>query len=114
LLQPFPIPLGPWKSISLDFITNLPLSNGFDVIRTVVNRFTKMAHFLPCMETYTSQEMEDLVMRKVFKHYGLPNDIISDRGPQFIPKFWKHLLKILKISRKLSSSYHPQTDSQSE
>ena len=114
LLQPLPTPIGPWKSISLDFITDLPLSKGYDTILTVVDRFTKMAHFLPCVKTFTSQQMVNLVMREVFKHHGLPNDIVSDRGPQFISKIWKHLLEILKISSKLCSSYHPQTDSQTE
>jgi hypothetical protein len=114
LLQPLPIPVGPWKSISLDFITDLPPSKGYDAILTVVNRFTKMAYFLPCVKTFTSQETLDLVMRVVFRHHGLPNEIFSDRGPQFIAKFWTHLLEILKISRKLSSSYHPQTDGQTE
>jgi hypothetical protein len=55
-----------------------------------------------------------MVMREVFKHHGLLDDIISDGGPQFISKFWQHMLEILEISPKLSSSYHPQTDSQSE
>ena len=114
LLHPLPTPTGPWKSISLDFITDLPLSKGYDAILTVVDRFTKMAHFLPCVKTFTSQDTTNMVMREVFKHHGLPNDIISDRGPQFISKFWQHMLEILKISPKLSSSYHPQTDGQSE
>ena len=73
-----------------------------------------LAHFLLCVKTFTSKDMENLVMQEVFKHHGFPNDIISDHGPQFVSKFWKHLLEILKISCKLSSSYHPQTDGQSE
>ena len=113
-LQPLPIPSGPWRSISLDFITDLPLSKGYDVILTVVDRFTKMAHFLPCVKTFTSKDTKNLVMEEVFKHHGFLDDIISDHRPQFVSKFWKHLLEILKISRKLSSSYHPQTDGQSE
>jgi hypothetical protein len=87
----------------LDFITDLPLSKGYDVILTAVNRFTKMVHFLPCVKTFTSQQMANLVMREVFKYHGLPNDIVSDRGPQFISTFWKHLLEILKSSSKLST-----------
>jgi glycosylphosphatidylinositol phospholipase D len=55
-----------------------------------------------------------MVMREVFKHHGRPDNIISDRGPQFILKFWQHMLEILKISSKFSSSYHPQIDGQSE
>ena len=114
LLQPLPPPSKPWQSISMDFITDLPLSKGFDTILTVVDRFTKMAHFLPCVKSISSQETADLIMREVFRHHGLPDNIISDRGPQFISHFWKHLWAGLKISCKLSSAYHPQTDGQTE
>ena len=68
----------------MDFITNLPHSKGFDTILTVVDRFIKMAHFLPCVKNISSQETADIIMREVFRHHGLPNDIISDRGSQFI------------------------------
>jgi hypothetical protein len=114
LLQPLSVPIGPWKSISMDFITDLPISKNFDAILTVVDRFTKMAHFLPCTKTTNSKETVDIVMKEVFRLHGFPNDIISDRGPQFISKFWQHLLEMLKISCKLSSSYHPQSDGQTE
>ena len=110
LLQPMPIPESPWKSISLDFIMDLPPSKGFDSILTVVDRFTKMVHFLPCTKTITSQETTDLLMREVFRHHGLLDDIISDRGPQFISKFWRHIFKILHSSCKLSSGYHTETN----
>jgi hypothetical protein len=108
-LQPLPIPGGLWKSISLDFITNLPPSEGFDTILTVVDRFTKMTHFIPCMKTINSEETTNMVMREVFRHHGLPDNIIGDRGPLFISKFWKHLVESLNVSCKLSSSYHPPT-----
>ena len=113
-MQPLPIPEGPWKSISLDFITDLPSSKGFDAILTVVDRYTKMAHFLPCTKTISSQETANLILREIFRLHGLPDDIVSDRGPQFISMFWKYLLKNLGISLKLSTSYHPQTDGQTE
>ena len=71
-------------------------------------------HFLPCTKSITSQEVADLVMREVFKHHGLPDDIISDRGPQFISKFWKYMFKLLHTSVKLSSGYHPETNGQTE
>ena len=92
-LQPLPIPPGPWRSISLDFITDLPLSKGYDAILTVVDRFTKMAHFLPCVKTCTSKDTANLVMREVFKHHGLPDDIISDRGPQIVSKILETLAR---------------------
>ena len=114
LLEPLSIPSKPWQSICLDFITDLPVSKGFDAILTVVDRYTKMAHFVPCTKAITSEETAALVMREVFRHHGLPDSIISDRGPQFVSKFWKHLFKMLKVSCNLSSGYHPQTDGQAE
>ena len=94
----------------MDFITELPPSNDFDTILTLVDRFTKMTHFLPCVKNISSQETAYIIMRQVFRHPGLPNDIISDCGPQFISHFWKHLWAGLKISCKLSLAYHPQTE----
>jgi hypothetical protein len=79
----------------------------------VMDRFTKMAHFLPCTKAINSQETADLLMHEVFKHHGLPDDIISDRGPQFISKFWRHMFKLLHTC-KFSSGYHPETNCQSE
>jgi hypothetical protein len=73
-----------------------------------------MAHFVPCTKAITSEETAALVMREVFRHHGLPDSIISDRGPQFVSKFWQHLFKMLKVSCNLSSGYHPQTDGQAE
>ena len=73
-----------------------------------------MAHFVPSTKAITSEETAALVMREVFRHHGLPDSIISYRGPQFVSKFWKHLFKMLKVSCNLSSAYHPQTDGQAE
>ena len=64
---------------AMDFITDLPPSKGFDSILTVVDQFTKMSHFLPCVKSISSQETVDIVMREVFLHHGLPDDIITDR-----------------------------------
>ena len=98
----------------MDFITDLPPSNDFDTILTVVDLFTKMTHFLPYVKNISSQETIDIIMCEVFRHRALPNDIISDHGPQFISHFWKHIWIGLKISCKFSLDYHPQTDGQTE
>ena len=74
----------------MDFITDLLSSKGYD-------RFTKMAHFVPCTKTINSQETTDLVMREVFRHHGLPDDIIIDRGPQFISTFGNTCLDSSKL-----------------
>jgi hypothetical protein len=87
LLRPLPIPEGPWESVSMDFIVSLSPSKGFDAIMVVVDRFSKMAHFIPTKESATAQEMGRLFFTHVFKHHGLPKDIVSDRDPKFTSKF---------------------------
>jgi hypothetical protein len=114
LLQPLPIPHRPWSSVSMDFITDLPPSNSFDSIFVVVDRFTKMAHFIPCKKTSSSKDTARFFLDNVYRYHGLPDDIVSDRGTQFVSKFWRSLFEILKVNIKLSSAFHPQTDGQTE
>jgi hypothetical protein len=78
LLQPLLISKGPWESVSMDFIVNLPPSKGFHAIMVVVDQFNKMAHSIPTKETATIQEMGRLFFTHVFKHHGLPKDIVLD------------------------------------
>ena len=80
----------------------------------MVDQYTKMTNFLSCTKEITSEETAEIVMREVFRHHGLPDSIINDRGPQFVSKFWKHLFKMLKVTCNLSSGYHPQTDGQAK
>ena len=98
----------------MDFITDLPVSQSFDSIFVVVDRLTKMAHFVPCLKAVSGEDTTKLFLDNIYRHHGLPNDIISDRGPQFISKFWKSLFQLLKVQINLSSGYHPQTDGQTE
>jgi hypothetical protein len=114
LLQPLPVPRRPWSSVSMDFITDLPPSNSFDSIFVVVDRLTKMAHFVPCKKTSSSEDTARLFLDNVYRYHGLPDDIVSDRGTQFVSKFWRSLFEILKVDIKLSSAFHPQTDGQTE
>ena len=114
LLQPLPVPTRPWSSLSMDFIVKLPKSKGFDFIFVVVCRFTKQAHFIPSIESMSSSDLADLYINNIFKLHGLPDDIVSDRGPVFRSKFWLSLLESLKIKSKLSTAFHPQTDGQTE
>jgi hypothetical protein len=83
LLRPLPILKKHWFLISMDFITNLPNSKAFDSIFVVVDRLTKMAHFMLCNKTVVGKETARLFMDNIYKHHGLPNDIISNRGSQF-------------------------------
>jgi hypothetical protein len=98
----------------MDFIVDLPKSKSFDSVFVVVDRLTKMAHFVPCNKTITGKEMARLFLENVYKYHGLPDDIIYDHGTQFTSKFWQSLFKILQVKTNLSSTYHPQTDGQTE
>jgi hypothetical protein len=113
-LQPLPIPAGPWQSVSMDFIVELPPSEGYDAIFVCVDRLTKMAHFIPTTSDVTAEQAAQLYCRHVWKHHGLPVDTVSDRGPQFVSHFTRHLLKRLDIQGNRSTAFHPQSDGQTE
>ncbi|MBW0571585.1 hypothetical protein O181_111300 [Austropuccinia psidii MF-1] len=98
----------------MDFITQLPLSSSFDSILGVVDRFSKMAVFIPTMSTITSFNFAHLFIKNIFSEHGLPPSIVSDTGSLFVSSFWTNLFQQLKISRDLSTAYHPETDGQTE
>ena len=98
----------------MDFITDLPLSNSFDTILTVVNCFSKETEFILCKKTTTALDTAKLYLFHVWKDHGLPHTIISDRGPQFALQVMMDLCKHLGIAPKLSTVHHPQTDGQTE
>ncbi|MCO5595346.1 hypothetical protein L7F22_049388 [Adiantum nelumboides] len=115
LLQPLPIPDSPWESISMDFIFGLPKSiHGNTRIWTIVDRFSKQAHFIPVKKTIKAHQMATLFISQVFKYHGLPTSIVSDRDPRMSSNFWKGLFENLGTRLNFSSTYHPQTDGQSE
>ena len=117
LLNPLPIPDRPWTDISIDFVTGLPESKGHNAILMVVDRFSKMHHYIPCTtdeEGTTAEETARMLIKHVWKVHGLPTTIISDRGPQFVSLVWKSLCVMLGIKAKLSTAFHPETDGQSE
>ncbi|MBW0526788.1 hypothetical protein O181_066503 [Austropuccinia psidii MF-1] len=88
LLKPLPIPNGPWICLSMEFITKLPLSNSFDLILVIVDRFSKMAVFIPTMSSITSLDLAHLLIKNIFSKHGLPSSIVSDRGSLFGPIFF--------------------------
>jgi len=114
LLRPLPVPTQPWQHISVDFVTGLPPSKGYDAICVFVDRLTKQRHLLPCTTTITAEGLAELICDRVFRYHGLPETIVSDRGLQFASRFWKHLCSCLKIDPRLSTAFHPQTDGQTE
>jgi hypothetical protein len=109
LLGPLPIPKGPWESVFMDFMVSLPPSRSFDAIMVVVDRFCKMAHFIPTKESATTQEMGRLFFSHMFKHHGLPKDIVSNQDPKFTRKFWRALWKRMGSKLKMNTSFQPQT-----
>ena len=114
-LHPLPIPQRPWQSIGMDYLGSVPMSkSGHDMILIVVDRLTKMAHFIPTTTKVTAKETAELFLRYIFQYHGLPDNIISDRDPKFTSHFWKALHKILGIKLLMSTAEHPQTDGQSE
>ena len=111
-LMPNAIPEKPWSHISADFITKLPLAQGYDAILVVCDRFSKMAHFIATMEKTSVEGLAKLFWDHIWKLHGLPESIISDRGVQFVAEMMKELNNLLGIQTKLSTAYHPQTDRQ--
>jgi len=105
----------PFAQLSVDLITDLPDSAGFDSIMVVVDHgLTKGVILSPCNKTITAEGVAKLFFSKVFKRFGLYDKIISDRGPQFASKFAKELGRLLNYEVSLSTAYHPQTDGQTE
>ena len=105
----------PFEVVALDFITKLPISNGYNSILTITDQgCTKMTHFVPCDETITAEGTARLFLQVIVQRYGLPNKIISDRDPRFTSRFVQELCRTLGIQQNISSAYHPRTDGQSE
>jgi len=112
--MPNSVPEKPWVHISADFITKLPLAQGYDSILVVVDRLTKMVHFVPTTEKMLAEGLTRLFRDNVWKLHGLPESIISDKGPQFAAGLMRELNEILGIKSKLSTVFYPQTDRQTE
>jgi hypothetical protein len=98
----------------MDFITHLPNNYNYDAILVIINHLTKMKHFIYCKKTCNFEKIAHLYVKYIWKLHNLPKTIVSDRGPQFVFEFWKHLIKRLKITALLSIAYHPETDGQTE
>jgi len=113
-LMPNSIPERPWTHISADFITKLPLAQGYDSILVVVDWLTKIVHFIPTTEKTSAEGLAGLFRDNMWKLHGLPESIISDRGPQFAAELIRELNEMLGIKSKLLTAFYPQTDRQTE
>jgi transposase InsO family protein len=114
LLQPLPVPDSAWQVISMDFIEGLPRSGRFNCILVVVDKFSRYAHFIPLAHPFSAATVAMAFMDNVYKLHGPPEQIISDRDRVFNSMFWRQLFELSGTILKMSSSYHPETDGQTE
>ena len=114
-LQSLVIPEAKWQEVSVDFVTDLPTtSSGEDSIMTVVDRATKMVHLIPCKKTTTAGEAARLYWQHVVRIHGVPRAIHTDRGAQFVGRWWREIWSLLGTKLKYGTAYHPQSQGQVE
>jgi transposase InsO family protein len=114
LLHPLELAYSPWQSISMDFITQLPKSEGNTSVWVIVDRFSKMAHCIPLTEPATAENLAKVFVREIWRLHGLPSDIVSDRDSRFTSNVWQGVLTRLGVRPRMSTSFRPQTDGQTE
>ncbi len=105
-LQPLPIPTKAWDVCSMDFITGRPenvvYKSTYDAIIVVVDKFSKMCHYIPCRSDITAEELAEVITQIVIQLHGVPSAIISDRGSLFTSRLWANLINSFRIERRLS------------
>src|SRR5271168_4400574 len=107
-LKPLPIPDRIWREISIDFVTELPLSKNRTNLMVITDRLGKGVILEP-MKEITAAATADVFVRSFYRHHGLPAAIVSDRGKQFVGHMWARVCKLLKIVQRVSTAYHPET-----
>ena len=112
--HPLPIPTKPWDSIGMDFIGPFPEAKGFNYLWVVICRMTSMVHLIPVHTTMTAVQLSWIYKREIVRLHGLPNSIVSDRDSKFTSKWWRELHRVLGAKLLMSTSFHPQTDGQTE
>ena len=114
-LQPLAIPEWKWDKVEMDFITGFPRSQkGHDAIFVVIDRFSKVAHFLPVKETITASQLADLYVSRIVSLHGVPLEINLDRGSLFTSRFWESFQQAMGTHLSFSTAYHPQSSGQVE
>ncbi|GJY92545.1 putative reverse transcriptase domain-containing protein [Tanacetum coccineum] len=106
------IPVWKWEGIAMNFVPRT--SSGHDIIWVIVDRLTKSAHFLPLYEDYKMDRLARLYLNEIVARHGVPISIISDRDSRFTSRFWQSMQEAIGTRLDMSTSYHPQTDGQSE
>ena len=108
LYTPITNPEKPWSDISMDFVLGLPKTvKGYDSIFVVVDRFSKMDHFIPCKKTSYAEHVAKLFFKEIVRLHGLPRSIIFYRDSKFVGYFWKNLGEKMGTELKFSSTFHP-------
>jgi hypothetical protein len=114
-LQPLAIPEWKWDKVEMDFITGFPRSQkGHDAILVVIDRFSKVAHFLPVKETITASQLADLYISRIVSLHGVPLEISSDRGSLFTSRFWASFQEAMGTHLSFCTAFHPQSQGQVE
>jgi hypothetical protein len=98
----------------MDFIMDLPVSQGYNSLFVVVDRLSKATIVTPCNKTITAEETANLYMETVWRRTGLPHQVILDRGQQFASKVMQEVWNKLNVKSTMSTAFHPQTDSETE
>ena len=114
LIMPLQPPEEPWQDISMDLIVHLPNSQTFTAIFVVVDRFSKMAHFIPTQTQISAPELAQIFLDNIVRLHGFPRSIVSDRDPRFLSHFWRELFSLTDTTLRFSTANHPQTDGQTE
>lgn len=102
-----------WEGVSMDFITGLPKSKGYDAVMVVVDRLSKYLHFLLLRHPYLAKNIAALFVKEIIRLHGIPSSILSERDPIFISSFWKELFQLQGTTLRISS-YHPETYGKTE
>jgi hypothetical protein len=115
LLQSIQIPQWKWEKVTMDFVSGFPMTpRKHNAVWVIVDRFTKSAHFLPVRMDFSLPRLAQLYIAEIVRLHGIPESIISDRDPRFTSRFWKSFQEALGSKLRFSTTFHPQTDGQSE
>ena len=115
LLQPLPIPEWKWEIVAMDFVRGFPPSkNSNDGIWVIVDTLTKSAHFIPVKNKFSMEKHAELYISEIVRLHGVPVAIINDRDPRFESRFWKSMQAAMGTKLNFSTTFHPETDGQSE
>jgi hypothetical protein len=115
LLQPLEVPSRNWEHVTMDFMMDLPKTKaGHDAVLVVIDKLSKAMTLIPTKSSVSAQQVAQLFLKEVYRLHGLPRKIISDRDVRLTGRFWQELHRLVQSKLAMSSSFHPQTDGQTE